>query len=565
VLVELEGQRPVALKSELLNHLPAAIFHDDGQRVRPDLDVEPRDDAPNRPRHLSEAQRRRRLLPVNHRWRGREICLEAHRLERHAHAAFARRPDVELGRLAGGRDLLALAGDGADKQHNDDGDLFGKAHVPVYTRMRLRVLRDLPDRDLAHDLCPGLGPERTGGKVSIATPLAKSMARIFLSYRREDSRHAAERIYDRLCEHFGRKNVFKDVDSIRFGTDFRQAVQEAIGQADVLVVVIGTNWSRLRNESGSPRLSSEDDAVRVEIETALARSISMIPVLVDHAAMPKPKDLPASLESLAFRNAAPVRPDPDFTADIDRLIQAIHACTTEESEAQLRVLLIDEEPLHRKIGAAVLTSQRHACVAVGNPREATEAMEQGPFDLVLLQAHMKGSDAFELVASLRQKTADGSCPPMIGMTNDADRQRVCLKRGMDGVVSRPPTVPELQDVIDRFLFVINREQLLLHTGGSRELAREVIQTYLPGVTSTLTKIREAISTDDAPELATIAHVFKGTLQMLGAHSAREIASELESLGQSGKMLLARGVTQRLESALRRVQFSLVRILSDLNE
>ena len=65
------------------------------------------------------------------------------------------------------------------------------------------------------------------------------------------------------------------------------------------------------------------DFVRVEIEAALAREIPVIPVLVDLASLPKEAQLPISLKGLAYRNAAQVRPGPDFTRDIDRLVEGV--------------------------------------------------------------------------------------------------------------------------------------------------------------------------------------------------------------------------------------------------
>jgi hypothetical protein len=44
---------------------------------------------------------------------------------------------------------------------------------------------------------------------------------IFISYRREESRWSAGRLYDRLCAHFDRKQVFRDIDAIALGEDFR--------------------------------------------------------------------------------------------------------------------------------------------------------------------------------------------------------------------------------------------------------------------------------------------------------------------------------------------------------
>jgi hypothetical protein len=46
------------------------------------------------------------------------------------------------------------------------------------------------------------------------------MARIFISYRREEGGASAGRLHDRLSEHFGRDNVFIDTDAIEPGLDF---------------------------------------------------------------------------------------------------------------------------------------------------------------------------------------------------------------------------------------------------------------------------------------------------------------------------------------------------------
>ena len=45
------------------------------------------------------------------------------------------------------------------------------------------------------------------------------MAKIFLSYRRDDSSGYAGRLYDRLRTHFGSEQVFMDVDAIEAGAD----------------------------------------------------------------------------------------------------------------------------------------------------------------------------------------------------------------------------------------------------------------------------------------------------------------------------------------------------------
>ena len=104
--------------------------------------------------------------------------------------------------------------------------------------------------------------------------------RVFISYRRDDSADVAGRIDDRLAAHFGRENVFKDVDSIPPGVDFRKHLHAAVSGCDLALVVIGRDWLDARDEEGNRRLDDEADFVRIEIEAALGRGIPVVPALV---------------------------------------------------------------------------------------------------------------------------------------------------------------------------------------------------------------------------------------------------------------------------------------------
>ena len=145
------------------------------------------------------------------------------------------------------------------------------------------------------------------------------MQNIFVSYRREDSSDVTGRIFDHLRTAFGEEHLFKDVDSIPLGTDFREVISAAVQQCDVLLVVIGEKWLDVKDEAGGRRIDDPDDYVRLEISSALDRNIPVIPVLVGRATIPTQESLPAPLQRLAFRNALYVRPDPDFHNDIERL------------------------------------------------------------------------------------------------------------------------------------------------------------------------------------------------------------------------------------------------------
>lgn len=155
--------------------------------------------------------------------------------------------------------------------------------------------------------------------------------RIFISYRRADSADVTGRIYDRLSAHFGAAAIFKDVDSIPPGVDFKEHLEKAVGRCKIFLVVIGDRWLESHTSIPDNRLFDPMDFVRIEIEAALKRNILIIPLLVRGASMPAEEKLPPSLGKLIYRNALPIRPDPDFHRDIDRLIGAISDFTHKKS------------------------------------------------------------------------------------------------------------------------------------------------------------------------------------------------------------------------------------------
>jgi|GEM_PF-3146570 len=151
------------------------------------------------------------------------------------------------------------------------------------------------------------------------------MARVFISYRRADRDIGpiSGRVYQRLCERFGKQSIFKDVDNIPVGVNFRDVINRAVVRSDVLLVLIGDDWLDCRDSAGVRRLDKEDDYPRLEIEAAFRGGIPIIPLLVGSASMPLPADLPSSLRDLSYRNAMTIQPGPRFDREMDRLIEEI--------------------------------------------------------------------------------------------------------------------------------------------------------------------------------------------------------------------------------------------------
>lgn len=149
---------------------------------------------------------------------------------------------------------------------------------------------------------------------------------ICICYRGEETAAHAGRLYDRLEARFG-ANVFMDIHSIKPGDDFTMVIRKAVSECNVLLVLIGRDWSAITDSSGRRRIDNADDMVRVEIETALLADITIVPVLIDDAVMPQATDLPPSLRSLTRLKALTLR-HTSFSSDWERLLAILQDIPT---------------------------------------------------------------------------------------------------------------------------------------------------------------------------------------------------------------------------------------------
>ena len=147
----------------------------------------------------------------------------------------------------------------------------------------------------------------------------------FISYRREDAAGYAGRLRESLERKLGASRVFRDVDTLRPGQDFVQAIESRLSDCAVMLAVIGREWASARDLAGSRRLDEPYDFVRLEVAAALARpNVLVVPVLVEGAAMPPANELPENIRALTRRHAVSVR-DETWDADVDRLVTVIES------------------------------------------------------------------------------------------------------------------------------------------------------------------------------------------------------------------------------------------------
>lgn len=191
------------------------------------------------------------------------------------------------------------------------------------------------------------------------------MARIFISYRRDDAAGYALMLNKALSAHFGADLVFMDIGGIPPGADFRQVINDAVGECSVLVALIGVHWLTLTDAQGRRRIDSPQDFVRLEISSALGREIPVIPALVRGAIMPSSDELPDDLSELGWRQAIELS-DPRWDADVTRLIAALDP-------------LVEEPPAPVDTRAPVVGARIEKPTLPDNFEPETVLIPAGPF------------------------------------------------------------------------------------------------------------------------------------------------------------------------------------------
>ncbi|MCC6616563.1 MAG: serine/threonine protein kinase [Anaerolineae bacterium] len=176
-------------------------------------------------------------------------------------------------------------------------------------------------------VAPPLSPSVT---LEAARPRTTSEPRIYLSYRRSDADAFVAELAPRLENLFGHENVVRDVDRLNLRTASRLVlINEVLGTCTHAVIVIGPKWRG--NEQLN--LDSARDPVRIELEAALKMSgLTLLPLLVDGATMPRAQELPTSLVALA--GLSPAFSGGDFEAGLRQLAAIIRG-----SPAQRRAWL----------------------------------------------------------------------------------------------------------------------------------------------------------------------------------------------------------------------------------
>jgi PAS domain S-box-containing protein len=300
--------------------------------------------------------------------------------------------------------------------------------------------------------------------------------------------------------------------------------------------------------------------------------------------------------TLVLAGAAPDRTTPLVTRHFLRETQPAAPL------GKLRILAAEDNAVNQKVVLRMLERDGHRVTLANNGREALEALEAEPFDLVLMDVQMPEMDGLEAAAAIRAAEREGGGHiPIIALTAHSmagDRER-CLAAGMDDYVPKPVTRASLLEAMGRVLrttsepgeeggkrkapgqdrggdaspvspaleakIVLSRDALLGRLGSDEGLLKEIVSMFIQEYPIHLDRIREAMGRKDAVCVQKAGHAFKGMAANFGAEAVVDAARRVEFLGRDGNLGDLPGAVARLEREVERLVPALGRMVQEMEE
>jgi CheY-like chemotaxis protein len=126
----------------------------------------------------------------------------------------------------------------------------------------------------------------------------------------------------------------------------------------------------------------------------------------------------------------------------------------------LRVLVVEDNAVNRKVAERFLEKRGHHVAMAENGREALAALEKDTYDLVFMDVHMPELDGLEATRIIRVKEKGTALHQhIIALTAYAmigDREK-CLEAGMDAYLTKPIRAEELDEQLESWRRLQNNQ------------------------------------------------------------------------------------------------------------
>ncbi len=103
-----------------------------------------------------------------------------------------------------------------------------------------------------------------------------------------------------------------------------------------------------------------------------------------------------------------------------------------------RILIVDDDPDNRDVLSRHLTRQGHSTRQAADGAEALQILEDGPFELVLLDVMMPGQDGFSVLQEIKSRPTLRHLPViMISALDDLSGVIRCIETGAEDFLAKP--------------------------------------------------------------------------------------------------------------------------------
>ena len=265
------------------------------------------------------------------------------------------------------------------------------------------------------------------------------------------------------------------------------------------------------------------------------------------AAPAKQKPLPAGRVLLADDNAK-TKAKKQASGEAPR--RAIH---------DTRILIAEDNEVNKKVMLLVLDGLGYTADTVSNGKEAIAALRDQSYDIILMDCQMPEMDGYEAAQTIRREFERP--PRIIAMTAHAlrgDREK-CLAAGMDDYLSKPIIGEELEAALKKWAPTgnanapVDLQRLRDVCGHAPDTIRKIADLYLEQGAELLPAMETAIRNNDAKDLGSIAHRFRGASLSCGSNSIVPFLNELEQMGNSGNLEAASAVYEKASSQFDRIR------------
>jgi signal transduction histidine kinase/ActR/RegA family two-component response regulator len=129
--------------------------------------------------------------------------------------------------------------------------------------------------------------------------------------------------------------------------------------------------------------------------------------------------------------------------------RSAQAPTTSTTSPRLEVLVVDDNPINRRVAEGLLQRAGYVTRSVSNGQEALEALQRAPPAAILMDCHMPVMDGFEATERIRRLPSPLAQTPVIALTASASSEDrdACHRAGMNGCLVKPVSFPDLVRVL----------------------------------------------------------------------------------------------------------------------